>query len=1075
MWLNRIDMKKTKSIKCLILFALLGLVNIVLFSQISTASLIKYWPFNNNANNASGNNRAITKTEDAQLFDSYYDPNYFDKQIIIENMVVQPACNGNDGSVQVFVNQANGPFQYALDQPTNFQNSNLLENIGEGLHRIYSKSECGLKDTIVDFSCLDISFPDNIDSANCVFFPTATEWGIGQPIVSELAAAMCAAVPLVGDIDDDGQQEIVMHTDSKVLIFKSNTELKNQFNVCLSRMEGQLGIAKVQYTPNEYKTIIVAYSTNNHYFYAYDALGNQLWQSNQPFSSHNSERFQMPAISFADFNHDGWAEMYAGSEIYDAATGVFLGKTNGNKGHAGRTWESYSTYQSSAADMFGDNVLELAVGNTLYSVDIQSRTDVSLNHVSLLRHLESSDMVMADGSIIPFTDGNTYLADFNLDGLLDVLVMNENDSNREVYIYVWDVASQSILCSKKITNARKFGMPQIGDLDGDGYPEICFIVGTYYDHQPGDNETIIALKYNEQNPTGEMDVFWTTSHADFSGATSLTLFDFNQDGYSELVYRDEHHLRIINGSLFNHQTGSPVSSPYNLATYPCGSGTALEYPIVCDVDLDGEAEIIVGSSCDNTSHYGHLYIFKSGGFPWASARKVWNQYMYNVTNVNKDLSIPQYQFNNATSFTAPDGVVRRPFNNFLQQATTIDQYGRPFYSVPDAVALSADINTNSNNTTITLTYTNQGDNTLNAPYYITVFANQVGGAIIQSFTIDEPLLVGNIVQQSLSFSSSNLCQTPDLNSIVIAINCTGGGIAQDGNLQPECDITNNVAQITLNQQSEPTHVSVTACDHYVWYDQTFTESGQYETTVQNIYGCDSTLILDLAINNSYRYEDVASGCNSYFWPVNQQWYYESTSDSVVVQGQQDSCDSTFVLYLTMSAGTSSTIHGSTSVFYATDIVTGVYTYYLDSTDIHPENVHWAIDRDEWVLMPHGASCHLLCTSEGQGILRAWTEGEDCALDTTLVLNATFFDVGENGQTPLKLYPNPTKGKFTVEWQDILVINVYDLNGQKMLACEFDKEEQICAMDVSHLQNNLYFLEIISYTGRVIRPIVLEAV
>ena len=705
----------------------------------------------------------------------------------------------------------------------------------------------GEAQSTVNVGTPEILLPDNIDSANCVFFPTATEWGIGQPIVSEVAATMCASVPLVGDIDNDGQQEIMMHTDSKVLIFNSNAELKSQFNICSSRIEGQLGIAKVKYTPNEYKTIIVAYSTNNHYFYAYDALGNQLWQSNQPFSSHLSENYQMPAISFADFNHDGWIEMYAGSEIYDAATGVFLGKTNGNMGRAGRTWESYSTYQSSAADLVGDYALELAVGNALYSVDIQSRTDASLNQVSLSCQLESSNMVMADGSTIPFTDGNTFLADFNMDGRLDVLVMNENESNREVYVYVWDVASQSILCSKKITNARKFGMPQIGDLDSDGYPEVCFIVGTYYNHQPGNNETIFALKYNEQSPSGEMEVFWATPHSDFSGATSLTLFDFNQDGISELVYRDENQLRIINGSLVNHQTGAAVSSPYDLATYPCGSGTALEYPIVCDVDMDGEADIIIGSSCNSSSHYGHLYIFKSGGVPWAPARKVWNQYMYNVTNVNMDLTVPQYQFDNATPFTDPEGIVRRPFNNFLQQATTIDQYGRPFYAVPDVEALSASIATGSDNATLEMTYTNQGDNALNAPYSITVFANEMGGSVIQTFTVDTPLAVGDTEQQSLALSFTDLCGVDGLNSLVVAVNCAGSGIAQDGGQQPECDITNNTFQVTINLQGDPTSITETACDQFVWNGIPYTETGDYEQTLQNVFGCDSIVTLHLTI------------------------------------------------------------------------------------------------------------------------------------------------------------------------------------------------------------------------------------
>ena len=701
-------------------------------------------------------------------------------------------------------------------------------------------TECSVTDSI---RVLVSVYPDNVDSADCVFFPEGTEWSIGEPVVSGMNASMSASVPLVGDIDDDGQQEIVMHTDSKILIFNSNAELKNQFNMCNTRQESQLALAKLLYAQGEYKTIIVAYSSNN-YFYAYDASGQLLWQSNQPFSSYNSESYKMPAISFADFNHDGWTEMFAGSEVYDAATGMFLCKTNGNKGHAGRTWESYGTYQSSAADLLGDVSLELAVGNTVYAVDIQSRSDASLNQITPLKTIASANMVMEEGSAIPFTDGNTFLVDINLDGRLDVLVMNEEQNGRVIYLYVWDVVSQSILCSKRIPNARKFGMPQIGDIDSDGFPEICFVVGTYPNHQHGNNETIFALKYNEQIPTGEMEVFWTTPHSDYSGATSLTLFDFNQDGYSELVYRDENHLRIINGSMVHHQTGEAVTGPYDLASYACGSGTALEYPIVCDVDQDGAAEIIIASSCNSSSHVGHLYIFKSSGEPWAPARKVWNQYMYNVTNVNEDLTIPQYLFNNATVFTDPEGVVRRPFNNFLQQATTIDQYGRPFYAVPDvAMEPSASSQMVSDSLVLQFSYCNLGDNTLNAPYPITVFANTYGGDTVCTVTVGESLPVDGCTQGEIQLPISVLCGFPNLNSLVIAVNCAGNGIAQNDSLQPECDTTNNTVALAFAFQIDTVHLTATACDSYLWYGDTLTQSGEYTHTIT----CDSVEILHLTV------------------------------------------------------------------------------------------------------------------------------------------------------------------------------------------------------------------------------------
>ena len=54
------------------------------------------------------------------------------------------------------------------------------------------------------------------------------------------------------------------------------------------------------------------------------------------------------------------------------------------------------------------------------------------------------------------------------------------------------------------------------------------------------------------------------------------------DGPSEIVYRDEDFLYILNGN-----NGSVNTS------IPCRSRTSVEYPIVADVDADGSTEICI--------------------------------------------------------------------------------------------------------------------------------------------------------------------------------------------------------------------------------------------------------------------------------------------------------------------------------------------------------------------------------------------------------------------------------------------------------------------------------------------------
>lgn len=768
--------------------------------------------------------------------------------------------------------------------------------------------------------CEDSILPDNVDSADCTFLPEGTEWSIAQPIISA-NSVLTVTTPMVGDIDDDGEQEILIPDGYyNMIIFHANGIQKTQFSIAGMYGGGPVGniaIAKVKWQNNAYKNIIVVFGTNKH-LYAYDANGIQLWQSSQSFSSYNGEQYPLPTISFADFNHDGWTEVYVGAEIYDAATGVFLGKAVGNKGCAGRTWDTQANpYQTIAADLYGDNALQMAIGNSVFSVDIQSRTDASLNNVTAIRQVPSSLMVMEDNSAIPFTDGNTALVDINNDGHLDVLVMNVDQTNRVIYCYIWDVATQTIICSKKIPNARKFGCPLVGDIDNDGNPEICFIVGTYDNHNTGDNDLIYALKYNASNQNGEMDIFWTIPHGDDSGCTGLTSFDFNQDGYVELVYRDISHLRIINGSLHHHQTGLPVAQPYDMANFSCVCSTQIKYPIVADVDLDGEAEIIVGGGNASTwVNTGHLYIFKSASTPWAPARPVWNQYMYNVTNVNEDLTIPQYLFNNATPFTDPQGVVRRPFNNFLQQATTIDQYGRPFYAVPDvAVNPSASSQLIGYDTlALTFSYCNMGDNTLNAPYPITVFANAYGGDTLGTVWINQSLPVDSCVVGEIRLPTNMLCGIQNLDSLVIAVNCAGTGIAQNGSLQPECDTTNNTVTLSIEALSVSVTLEVEACDSYTWNGTTYHESGIHTLMFTNTMGCDSIVTLQLTINHSVETENYLTLCDN-----DLPYTYGDT-----LFGIGTSTDSTYIFHRT-------TVHGcdSTSTLHLTVNPTSL-TEYADS-------------------------------------------------------------------------------------------------------------------------------------------------
>ncbi|MBK7829435.1 hypothetical protein [Nannocystis sp.] len=62
------------------------------------------------------------------------------------------------------------------------------------------------------------------------------------------------------------------------------------------------------------------------------------------------------------------------------------------------------------------------------------------------------------------------------------------------------------------------------------------------------------------------------------------------------------------------------------------SGTRLEYPIVADVDRDGQVEIVVIHEPYNGPITG-ITVIGDKNNSWRPGRKIWNQHAYSITNI----------------------------------------------------------------------------------------------------------------------------------------------------------------------------------------------------------------------------------------------------------------------------------------------------------------------------------------------------------------------------------------------------------------------------------------------------------
>jgi hypothetical protein len=395
--------------------------------------------------------------------------------------------------------------------------------------------------------------------------------------------------------------------------------------------------------------LIVVERMNDRKLYAFSKDGTQRWVSNTEYQPAQG-KFNHTGISFADFNGDGYTEVYAGHKIFDLESGRLLLDMNLSLGEMPQS----PSYTAALTDVDGDGKPEILCENKIFKVTLSSRTGTAGNSFSVLKELPVPPHTYSHADA-PYGI-YTLAADFDLDGSVDVLVFGGN------WFYIWDSRTGVLKCDVTRGGDPHAGHPSLGDVDGDGYPEMVFAVR---------NKVVAWNVFSNGSPAEK----WAVPTADASGFIGVSIFDFNGDGAGEIVIRDESALKVIDGR-----------SASVLASRPCYSLTVHEYPVIADVDGDGMAEIIVTElaiGADAFRDFGFLRVYNPiAGTQWMTARKVWNEYFYTYAAVNSDMSMANPMLNIAGAFAGADGVAgnaddRRPYNNTKQQVTNLTSAGLP--------------------------------------------------------------------------------------------------------------------------------------------------------------------------------------------------------------------------------------------------------------------------------------------------------------------------------------------------------------------------------------------------------------
>jgi hypothetical protein len=242
----------------------------------------------------------------------------------------------------------------------------------------------------------------------------------------------------------------------------------------------------------------------------------------------------------------------------------------------------------------------------------------------------------------------------------------------------------------------------------------------------------------------------------------------------------------------------------------------------------------------------------------------------------------------------------------------------------------------------------------------------------------------------------------------------------------------------------------TACSTFTLNGQTYNQSGTYTQTIPNTAGCDSTITLNLTINQASTNTINASACDSFI--LNAQTYYSTGVYSQSLLNTQG-CDSTITLNLSVNQTASVTITSTNTTYFGANDG----SIDLNVTGSAPFSFSWSNGSTTEDLTAVSAGTYTVTITDVNG----------CTIEENITINQPPVTVDlTSNRFIVNLFPNPAEDQalVAIELDQATNVRIRLINslGQVLQSAEYGNTSNVQhSLNLNSLSSAIYLVEILA--------------